>query len=1135
MFAFSFWLLLPQSLTYFSFIYLQQAAESDADDVSEDIPDHGFGCQVFPGTAVEYFAGAGAGAEMDGFSTEALEELSEIFTNGLGLHLESSDRFTTVIETPKRRKNFLDSGEWCPSSLFQALPFIWQKPRHGRPHHFADVLLTNAIIATELGFQSPIAYIESRGWVISKLGQSGRYHLEYRKLEEVLAQTSYKSSSGSTQLCTNVMAMIEHIYKMLEDDGMKHVYTGKPAVRLLDKSSFVAKVNNHAQDLHVAVILVKHFFLDHVPDNKGNLDHWTKKLFRQCSHRKDFVHFCNNIFSLFPEEKGDADLATRLLTRHADCMKDEVARLAASEAHRSRYRDALFSTLDKNFKRGTGRSARPSPERLLVMCRCRARDSTAQYLASEERESFQSLTRGTRNRKSSGNNKKKRNIPVESLNTPPPLKKRQATAPAAQDDNSEQVNITTVPTLQQFAARPVPAVDDDCTTPAHDPDNDCTATPPSQDMADNSWLGDLNKRFDPAACRPATDAEVRHFKSRLVIFTDKLEHQMHGGSMEYYLVDKLKHRTHGFENGSPIPNCQTNSRVIFNYPQGVDHLSDDVSVVRGGSNMFQKHFNGLRLCPATLVKFVISSGASNAKRDGDDAKFAGIKRRITFGCCGQSFTSERVNGFHAPKSTYGLDALENIENDMDRRTLKQSLASALDCMQDCEDEIEVVHLSNPMPFNHPLRTERFGKQLRESIGAKRFRREDVTIQVKCISRNERTANHTDDLNCNWITYTKTSSLCLSLVDALGDIWSVKIVTNSRAKAGNFFDSIMNLVPILTRIQRQMESLNHAYESLVLAQRSAGGHQYPEKLTAKMFKRLVLDDFCPWEEVDIGNGMLLQRLEFPAATVRDIHLSAPTTVVYQHHQQVNDPARSIMLALSAAYMTGYHRFYCLGCIYDDLLASSSTPHVDYYKKAMHHFRVPFGDIQVGRINPSGVDFSKVYMNEDGTSNGVMEDMASDVHALLDWINNTVGTDDFHHVSIEQRFRSTLAGWKDKCYDTDIGEFRLMIAVQILILAGVVVKGHNDLHNLVYPVSNLGAAKQLAHIKAHERPAVLHRIITEMDIEEYGTNAAEGSLCETSENRVCRIKDYVFKDQIMFTIGKNGEHLLKRYNSDTWEGF
>ena len=76
--------------------------------------------------------------------------------------------------------------------------------RHGRPHHFADVLLTNAIIATtELGFKTPIAYIQSRGWVISKNGGSGRYHLEYRKLEEVLAQTSYKSSSGGTQLCTN--------------------------------------------------------------------------------------------------------------------------------------------------------------------------------------------------------------------------------------------------------------------------------------------------------------------------------------------------------------------------------------------------------------------------------------------------------------------------------------------------------------------------------------------------------------------------------------------------------------------------------------------------------------------------------------------------------------------------------------------------------------------------------------------------------------------------------------------------------------------------------------------------------------------------------------------------------------------
>ncbi len=51
------------------------------------------------------------------------------------------------------------------------------------------------------------------------------------------------------------------------------------------------------------------------------------------------------------------------------------------------------------------------------------------------------------------------------------------------------------------------------------------------------------------------------------------------------------------------------------------------------------------------------------------------------------------------------------------------------------------------------------------------------IQVKCISRGERTDSHTDDLNCMCSGYQKTSTACFTLQDAIGDVWSIKIVTN----------------------------------------------------------------------------------------------------------------------------------------------------------------------------------------------------------------------------------------------------------------------------------------------------------------------------------------------------------------------
>jgi len=50
---------------------------------------------------------------------------------------------------------------------------------------------------------------------------------------------------------------------------------------------------------------------------------------------------------------------------------------------------------------------------------------------------------------------------------------------------------------------------------------------------------------------------------------------------------------------------------------------------------------------------------------------------------------------------------------------------------------------------------------------------------------------------------------------------------------------------------------------------------------------VLDDSCPWEEVDIGNSVKVKRLKLPAACVSDIQLLAPTTIIYKHFKEVKD--------------------------------------------------------------------------------------------------------------------------------------------------------------------------------------------------------------------------------------------------------
>ncbi len=83
------------------------------------------------------------------------------------------------------------------------------------------------------------------------------------------------------------------------------------------------------------------------------------------------------------------------------------------------------------------------------------------------------------------------------------------------------------------------------------------------------------------------------------------------------------------------------------------------------------------------------------------------------------------------------------------------------------------------------------------------------------------------------------SLDFTWVDAVGEVWSLKLVNNSCFKAGNFLDKVYNLTLKLTRMRRSMESLNHAFADLMLLQQQAGGNQYPNGLTYKMFQNLVL--------------------------------------------------------------------------------------------------------------------------------------------------------------------------------------------------------------------------------------------------------------------------------------------------------
>jgi hypothetical protein len=54
-------------------------------------------------------------------------------------------------------------------------------------------------------------------------------------------------------------------------------------------------------------------------------------------------------------------------------------------------------------------------------------------------------------------------------------------------------------------------------------------------------------------------------------------------------------------------------------------------------------------------------------------------------------------------------------------------------------------------------------------------------------------------------------------------------------------------------------------------------QYP-KLTYQTFSDLILDNDCPWKFANIGKGVVVNRMVFPAAPVRHVFLPAPAMIL-----------------------------------------------------------------------------------------------------------------------------------------------------------------------------------------------------------------------------------------------------------------
>jgi len=774
----------------------------------------------------------------------------------------------------------------------------------------------------------------------------------------------------------------------------------------------------------------------------------------------------------------------------------------------------------------------------------RVRDQVYAYLSNEEKETFKSYTRQKRKKKANNTSST-----TESLCMIP--NKKQARETPSTDDNMDDnmddrkpsplTNASVMPLSQLVLGSLHNSTHKLSSSVASDKKIDDPGTSLALGVSKHAecFTDDPDIRFKCENVSLANNQQTLAYFPRVCIFEPNMEYNLWTSSLEFYSLKDLRHKDHSFVVGSPPPSLMTCCSVLHTVPQEVSIISDDVTILRSNHTIFQECFSSLRIDFGQVIEFVLTKGCANETRDDLSSVTARAKCRLDFGCAGQD-SKLTAQGHYAPSPTYGLGKFESISDENRRNSLKKMIGDVFDAMQICYDRLEMLELNNGRPYNHQPRTDMYGNVLAQYFGAKYMRGENCTIQLKCLDRGDQTMCHKDIKNCTWVGYDKTQGLCFVLVDGKGTKWSLKFLMNSRDVIGNYFTKkVLGFDAIKTRIKWQLEEIDRGYDRFLEDRfgpdRPVGGLLGPPgPLKHNSFTNFFLDEHCGWKSVEIDEPgkITIERIELPTAIVRDYWLSAPATILFQLKETLK-LEQLMELCIMAAYQTGFHRFYYIGSNYQSELASSTNPSRRYFDLSKQLFGGITGDVGSRRISPPGINFESVFIGDDGNMNNVMATVVKDVLQLLEWINSNVGSKPkFTQHKIEEKFRSTIKNWAG--YRCEIGEFRLMLAVQLCVLCGIVIKPHPNLRNMVYPVATLGAAKQLQHLSGgRSRESLLELILTEFKLDEWGLNCPESLLCETAENRVTLIKDYFFKYQSLHTLAEDGFACRKEYGSTVWK--
>jgi hypothetical protein len=1051
-----------------------------------------------------------------------------IFTNGLGLVCDEKKKLTAIIESAKQRKLFADAHH--TGNEMRSLIERWsRKPPH---NHCADILYSVGVVAKEVGFDNPLHLCHTRGWMV-RLRKDGDVNIQYKRFRECLQDVP-----GGEKKAFHLKGIVSSLYGKLDTTMLRNGNQNRRSIKspnkkgssaaaakrkstkvdinyemvhAHDEASFFQRVNQNTKCLQIAFFLVNFIFS---PFFSIALDtELILSVFGGAYSSRRWVELCQGLLVLFdgpvPNKEEATALHSQLQNNNLDVYDYVMGKVSFAKDNMLSLHLRIKEEILATFKRSSLSvyANRKSKDQLVIM-----RHVVLKMFKSYKGNEIDSHRSSMKDSSKSSSRKPlsdpmfpavvaKPSLPAGT----PAFKKRKVDviAPTVID-----VSVVVSPSLantnlsvQVASSKALPSL------------------PPDED----DFFLDTDARFNPKNVRLATPEEVISFAPRVYVEGAKFETSLYCAPIEFYLLRNLRNLFHGFTCDSlGLVKSITKQHPTLEIPMACSYITDDFSVIRSGHPIFGKAFakDELVVNLALCLRFVVEHGTSNKTRDGVASTTRDHGSRIDFGCAGSSHKTVSP-GVYRPDLLCSTDVFECL-GEHEREQIKQSIATVYDCMAVATNAIQDEIGAGPM-YAYKPRDNVYGSTLRNFLGANVMANEWCTLQAKCITNRERTERHKDIKNCVWLGYDKTGALCFMIVDAMGTLWSLKFLSNSRQVIGSYFDELLGVETLCLRITKHLKNVDLAYETLLKAYDGTTSHELNWKNPWGFF----LNDHCPWTDTK-DNEAIYRAIILPTIVVRDFWMSPAVHIVTEMRSLGLKEEELLELILIGGYQTSWFRFFYIGRMMIHTKALKS-PFETYVSLALEKF----GSITGGpyrRAEPPGINIKTVYLSL-GDCN-IKQAVIACILVLLRWVNDC-SEESFDHASVRDKVLETSLAISNVHRRTELGEFRLMLILQMCALSQVVLHPSPKLLHLLYPIPGKGSANHLLDVGVAEEnhQDALKRVMHHFNLNDFGDNAGESILCETLPGR--NVFDAFFHGQDLFLMNKEGKSQRKRYGRTVWE--